>query len=313
MDFLKFIKTISDEELYSEVYSIIDMLEKDSKEINEIDFLGFNLSTNLENYRSNDSKIHLNMRWIYDGYIPKDTKIVYGFSINNNGLVSNKGMYYKVDDDSYIYDFCKYIRNINVVNEEDFFEYVLIFLMKYFGTFKIDERDDMFKLILKDEKTVLDPIREHKLSDFKGKGNALCSEYSIMANNILNVFDIYSCVFFGQLEFTDKEKEGHAFNFVSYDDKNSGKRVDALVDFSNGVSVYDYNYKKIGDSPYIVHCSSIENAVHQLICDNTPLTGDEYYYMVMGNTLFQLTVDKQRNYSSCANFTVKVDSKVKQK
>jgi hypothetical protein len=250
---------------------------------------------------------------MYDGYIPKDTKVIYGFSIDQRKLLSNRGMYYKVDDDGYIYDFCKYIKDKDVSNEEDLFEHILIFLMKYFGVFKFSERDDMFKVILKDDKTYHDSIREHKLSDFKGKGNALCSEYSIMANNILNVFGIYSCVLFGQLEITDKGKDGHAFNLVSFVDSDTHERVNALVDFSNGVNVYDFSYNKIGDSPFIIYLDNIEDTVNKFICDDTHINGKEYDYMVIGRTLLQMYTDRARDYSSYNNLTVNFNVKTKQK
>ena len=313
MDFLKYLKTISDEELEIEVSSIINLLEKESKKINKSDFFGFNISSKSSNYSTGNSSIQFDMKCMYDGYIPKDLKVIYGFSIDQNKLLSNNGMYYKVDDDSYIYDFCKYIKDKDVYNEEDFFEYVLIFLMNYFGTFKFEERDDMFKLILKNDMTCHDSVREHKLSDFKGKGNALCSEYSIMANNILNVFDIYSCVLFGQLEITDKGKEGHAFNLVSYKDSETNERVNALVDFSNGVNVYDFSYNKRGVSPYIIYLNSIEDAVNGFICDDIHITGKEYDYMVVGRTLLQMFTDRNRDYSSYNNLTVNLSTKTKQK
>ncbi len=313
MDFLEYIKNISDEELKLEISNYIDILEKDSKKINKSDFFGFNISTNSMNGSIDNSTIQFDMKCMYDGYIPKDTKVIYGFSIDQRKLLSNRGMYYKVDDDGYIYDFCKYIKDKDVCNEEDLFEYVLIFLMKYFGVFKLSERDDMFKVILKDDRTYHDSVREHKLSDFKGKGNALCSEYSIMANNILNVFGIYSCVLFGQLEITDKGKDGHAFNLVSFVDSDTKERVNALVDFSNGVNVYDFSYNKRGVSPYIIYLDSIEDAVNGFICDDIHINGKEYDYMVIGRTLLQMYTDRDRDYSSYNNLTVNFNVKTKQK
>lgn len=315
MTTLDYIKTISDDELKEIISERIEQLEIESKEINKCDFFGFNISSNFENHHIASKTLSFDMKCMYDGYVPKDTKVTYGVTIDRLGSISNNGMYYRVDDDSYIYDFCQYIKHIDVVNTEDFFEYVLLFLMKYFGIFNLNDRDrdDMFKLIMKDEKTCHEAIREHKLSDFKGKGNALCSEYSIMANNILNVFGIYSCVLFGQLEMTGKGKEGHAFNLVSFKDENTGEMVNALVDFSNGVNVYDFSYNKIGVSPYILYFDSIEDTVNRFVCNGEHLTCKEYDYMVLGNSLLQMFIDKTRDYSPYDDLTVKINSKVKQK
>lgn len=312
MDFLEYIKQLTDEEIVDMVSGIIQESENESRKYNRTDFIGYNISANSENHYASKSHIQLKSRCMYDGYVPRDTKVIYGFVIDNDGLVSNKGMYYKVDDDSYIYDFCKYIKNIDVTSPEDFFEHVLSFLMKYFGTFKFIDRDDMFKTILKDDKTAMEPVKEHKLSKFKGKGNALCSEYAITANNILNVFGIYSCVILGQIKTDDKE-EGHAFNLVSYYDNKTGEKVDALVDFSNGVNVYDFEHTKIGDSPYIVYFESIEDIVNGMLNKNMHLTYSDYHYMAIGNSLIQLNRKSERDYFVSNNFTVNVLSKVKQK
>ena len=300
MYFYDMIKDMSDEEIEKHVSYEIHDLETISKLNNIGDIIGFKLDYNPSNCdltsKEDSCIVPIQVRCFYGGYVPKGMKVVYGFAAGKNGMASNIGMYYIIDSDSYIYDFCKFIKDKNVVDEIDFFEYVLSFIENYFGVLKGNNRDEMFKMILKNDRQYHEPVREHKFSDFKKKGNAMCSEYAIMANNILSVFGFDSYVIIGYEKDEKTGLEGHAFNFVSYTN-DKYERVNALVDFANSVSVFDINFNKLGNSPYIIYLDKLDNEfVDNFINNEVHLINNDYYYVVMGNTLLQLISERNRDY-----------------
>ena len=312
MNFYEELKTMTSEEIKKHLFYEINSLENISKNNHKnYSVLGYDASYNPTDYdflnEKPENEINVNFSCFYGGYIPKGMKVVYGLSANTNGTYANDGMYYIVDDDSYIYEFCEYIKDKKVNSEGDFFEYILWFLKKYFGVFKNTDRDGMFKMILKNNTVYLDPVQEHKLSSFKNKGNAMCSEYSIMANNILNVFGFDSYVIMGQ-EKDDKGSSGHAFNFVSYINKDY-ERINILIDFSNGVNIYDMKFHKVGDSPYVLELEELNSEmVDDFIMNEKHIVAPDYSVMVMGDSLFELTLTRNRDYYVRRDFLVKIMS-----
>lgn len=301
MDFYEQLKLMSDEEIKSYLDELIPELEKESKKVNH-DTFGFKISYNQDKskliYDSNMSAYKIELNYVYSGYMPLNTKVVYGIHTVSDGTITNRGMYYTVDDDNYIYAFCKYIKNVDVVNENNLFDHISIFLNSYYGKIKKVDRDTMFKLLLKDNNTYFEPTKEHKLSDFKGKGNALCSEYAVMANNILNVFDIYSNVFLGQLRRYDNT-EGHVFNIVEYTDRETGEDISAIVDFAVSVDVFDINYKKVGVSPYVLYIKGIE-----MMTKDYYLDGYEYNYVAFPGYWMKIPAYGKREYFTCNNIVI---------
>ena len=317
MDFLDELQCIeSDEELIELVKASINKLEVISKFRNRTDLFGFKVSFNPEDYhildKNTEMYVNVGLRCVYDGYIPRGTKVCYGLSSNGIGMIKNNGMYYIIDDDSYIYDFCRYIKDKNIMYEEDLFEYILHFAKKYFGTINNRNREDMFQMILKNEKVYHDPIKEHKLSDFKGKGNAMCSEYSIMANNILNIFGIESCALIGQIKRENEDSEGHAFNIIRFYSRD-GEKISALIDFASSVTVFDMDYNVLGDSPFVIYLDNAEDAIDGIINDDQAITSEEYDYMVVGSSMVQLFKKSTREYTGCSKLIMKKMSNVKQK
>ena len=295
MDFYEQIRNMSDEEIKACLDEIIPELEEESKKING-NIFGFEIEYNQDKskleYLKDEAAYHINLHYLYSGYMPKNTKVIYGFSPVGRGI-TNKGMFYTIDDDKYIYAFCKYIKDIDVIDEEDLFDYLLIFLNAFYGGDKIIDRDDMFKLICKDEKTYLEPTVEHKLSSFRGKGNAMCSEYAIMASNILNVFGFYGSTVIGELKRTGKEEECHVFNIVEYID-DEGKNISLLLDFAVGVDVFNVNYEKIGESPYVLKLNSIEE-----MNINFHITGKNYFNVAFGKSILPCATEEERVYFTC--------------
>lgn len=317
MDFYYRLTEMSLEEIEKYLsYEICD-LENISKQNNSYGYIGYNLHFNPGkiNILDKDKQPFIEEVKIHTGYVPKGTKVVFGCSVFDNGMAFNAGEYYIVDDEEYVYEFCKLIKDTDVRSDEELLEFILIFLNNYLGERGNQTRTEMFRLIMKPDCTYYDSIREHKLSDFKEKGNALCTEYAIMANNILTVFGFDSTIVLGELKIGNNEVQDHAFNIVSYTD-NEYNRNDMLVDFSASVEVYDFSYNKVGDVPYIIDLADVDDDFFQkFYYKEKHLHFDDYYYVSEGNMLLPLKIDnKIRDYyvSGCKT-PVKDASNVKQK
>ena len=302
MDFLEQIQTLEGEELESIIQKRIDELEEISKKDNDdIDTIGYHLEYNPTEYYIEDTSdgkyFNVDVRCFYSGYIPKNTRMVYGMAYDNNRLVSNDGRYYYLDDDSYILEFCKYIKDKEIINEYELFEYILDFLRDYFGFIKTIEREEMLKMIYKADRLYFDPADEHKISWFKKKGNAMCSEYAILAGNILNVFGIDSYLVIGREKTGDEKGDSHAFNLISFKEKESNQEVNALIDFANFTTVLDFDFKKIGETPYIIELEELtEDFVKELVQNEKHITFEDYSYMIIGNSMIKIGYEKDRDY-----------------
>lgn len=304
MNFYNNIKDMTDEEIEKYLSYEIYNLENISKENNIYGLIGYNLHFNPGKISilDKDKQAFIEEVKFHTGYVPKGTKVVFGCNTSDNGMVFNGGEYYVVDDEEYVYEFCKSIKDADVRSDEELLEFILVFLNGYLGGNGNQTRAEMFRLIMKPDCTYYDSIREHKLSDFKGKGNALCTEYAIMANNILTVFGFDSTIVLGELKIGDNEVQDHAFNIVSYTD-NEYNRNDMLVDFSASIDVYDFSYNRIGDVPYIIDLADVDdNFFERFYYNEKHLRFDDYYYVSEDNILLPLKIDNQiRDYyvSSC--------------
>ena len=298
MGFLDLIKICSDNELENIVRDRIVYLEELYEY--ELDNIGFQVDYNPSNcvFLDNNNEFGYGVLCIYRGYIPKNTKITYGV-INNiaSGLVYNGGRYYYLDDDSYIVDFCKFIRNADVLDEYDLFDYTLLFLQRYFGCFERINREDMFKMIYNESGLFLDPVGEHKFSDFKKKGSALCSEYSIAAQNILSVFGFDMYVVLGAQGSERKDYESHAYNLISYTEEETSCEINALIDFSNSVVVMNSKLEKVCRSPFIEYIDHIDSEfLDDLMNNDKHLMFDNYDLILFSNSIMKCTNGEIRDY-----------------
>lgn len=192
MDILEYIKQLDDETLEKEVEERIAFLEEDEENIIP-DTIGYKLDYNPDSLiKPNEDPTEIekvNLIDNFNGYIPFGTRIVYGMVFNPETKVkSNGARYYYIDDDSYILDFCKYIRDKDVNDPYDFFDYIFSFIRDYFGVIEQIDREIMMNYVLKNDYYFYNPTEENRYSMFKGKGNALCSEITLMAQNILSFF-----------------------------------------------------------------------------------------------------------------------------
>lgn len=298
MDFYNELINLSDNEIDCLVEKIVN--ELDDGKTTEDDFIGYKADNNIIKqeikYSKSGKRYDVVMRCFVSGYIKENTKIIYGMSYDADGNISNNGNYYYIDNHEYIKDFCKYISRIEISNEYELFEYLLDFLKEYFGYFKKINRNEMFKLIVDNYGRNMTPINEHGLSWFKGKGNAMCTEYSIMVQNILTTFGIESYLVIGTIKTGSEKAVGHAYNLLSiYDEEENEKNL--LIDFCNHVNAYDTNFKLIAPSPFIEELECIDQEfINKLINAEKHLIFDDYNYMIVGNTLAKIYYDRNRDY-----------------
>ena len=293
MNFYNELINLTDDEIEQLVRYKIDMLEPTSEET----FIGYDIDYNFNKAESKDvngtTVFDVNIRCFYPGYISKGKKIIFGMFYDREGNVSNNGCYYYMDTDDYIVDFCKYIKQFSIESEAELFEYILDFLRDHYGYIPVNSREEMFRMIVNSKEKNEKPINEHGISWFKGRGNALCTEYSIMAQNILSIFDISSYLVIGSLKIDAKKKELHAYNIIS-----TNNNV-LLIDFSNYVKVFDHDFNKLAVSPFIGELDDIEldeDFVDNYILNQKPMIFENYDYYIINNTLVRISLEDKRTY-----------------
>ena len=305
MDFYNLIKKLPYSEIEKIVRSKISQLEIKSNISNkDKNYIGFDLDYNPRDYHLNEKelKFNLDIRNIHIGYINKGMQINYGIALDNRGIASNDGKYYYVDDDSYIYDFCNYIKEKEVKDEYHLFDYILKFIRNYFGVIRNNDREEMHQMICKEDRVYLDPINIHKFSDFYKKGNAMCTEIALMAENILSMFGFNTYYVVGNIRIGDEKDEFHAYNLIKFKEKETNDEMNGIIDFSSYTDVFNINYEKIGEKPYIVFFDEINKEfLDRMLYEEESITYEDYDF-VMLDTLVEMKYDRDREYYISDNF-----------
>ena len=307
MYYYKKIKNLSDKKLKKYIKNRIEELALDSKTCNEeVDTIGYDLDFNPKNQLDENKNLMVDIRNLYNGYIPKGMRIVYGLSYDydQDGLVSNDGKYYYLDTEDYIYEFCKEIQKRDMLNEFELFYYLQDFIKKYFGLTPTINRENMFKMLYKDENNYYKPVNEHGLSWFKKKGNAMCTEYAVVAQNILSFFGMDTYMMIAKEKIRDNEPESHAFNFVSYTESETGKEKATLIDFATPIPIYDLQFKFIGEFPFLGKVDNLdEDFFNKLNDDEEELEFPEYCYLLVGDGIVEVAYTTRRKYYVSHNLT----------
>ena len=310
MHFYEKIHNLTLEDIYKIVKERIQELEKQDEETHEDNTIGFLVGHKPKNHVITDDSFGIDMRCFYSGFIRKNSKIVYAIHYNNQGMVTNNGNYYYMDSEDYLYEFCDFISKEDVSDIYDLFDYILMFLRDYFGYFKRQERETMFCMLQDQNGDYIENVIEHGISWFKGKGNAMCSEYASMAQNILSLFGIDSYIVIGY-EQTEDNGEYHAYNLISFKDENEDE-VNALIDFANFVKVLDIDFKKVGEAPFIAYLDNLdEDFVKELVFQDKHLIFSDYDYLILGDNLVQIGYDRNRDYY--VNSEINPDKSVQKK
>ena len=225
------------------------------------------------------------------GFIPEDKKIVYCFEIKNCAI-SNSGYYYYMNDYNYIYEFAKYIKSKNVVNDLSFMVYVYDFIYKYFSTItKPITREQLHHLIYDNNNKFYKPINEHNITDFKGNGSAKCSEYAAMFQNILSVFGYDTIYIHGELDDSEEKHSCHAFNMTVIDDMYS------IVDLALPINCIDYNKRMQKRYPYIFCLDDFsEDDLDDFLLGDKELVLDDLEAQIINNQCYTFSKTKKRVY-----------------
>ena len=282
---IKVIKRIRNEDILNKYIEYrINKLSKESIEYNiKNDTIGSIIGINSYENKVEDKFLTIDT---YIDYIPKGKRIVYGAFTDSICRLYNKGYYYYLDDDQYIYDFVKYIKNIDI-NIDTINDLVIIiydFLTSYlYKSIDPIDREVLHQLILENSTSYFKPIKEHSIRDFYGNGSAKCTEYSIMGQNILSFMNIESYLMF------DTE---HAYNIIYYNN------MYYLIDFSNTIGLFDFDFKFIREFPFFVDLYGFDDSKFQELVDRkSTLILDNFNYIYIGSKLFEVYDNKKRNYS----------------
>ena len=272
---------------------------KAKEENNELDYLGEDLSYNPTIKSMDIDHSHANNLWI--GYIPKGMKLVYGrFREDSNKPFTNRGKYYYIDDDSYIYEFFKYIKEEQpeIEDEFDMMVYVSEFLEEMFSkNINPMEREQINKMIYKDNFLFHDRVREHSIKDLYGNGSALCTEYALVGQNILSVLG-FDMVYAMDLN--------HAYNIYIPNpsiEEDQMEDVAYIVDFSNWIPCLDYNFELKTTSPFFGKIDCKKEDLEAFFKGKIKLKFKDYFlYSINGNIIEMEYNNKERMYGVDYNF-----------
>ena len=283
----------SNEEIEKIAKEVIEIVTKEAYEENvESSYIGTELDINPLNYHLDDISFKLDKYYscvnVWNGYVPKGMKIVYGRFFNDKFKTStHKGCYYYLDDDSYVFDFFKYIKNIQVDDEYDIIVAVYRFIEKMFTcNINAKDRDDINKLIYKDNDLYFRPIKEHSIKDFYGNGSAMCSERSIVAENLLSAMG---------LEVISMQDKGHAYNIYAHHSNDDTEIY--IVDFSDWVGCYDVNFNLVSTLPFF---KKIEGAtaddIDKIANEGKRIELNDYYLYDINGSVYEIVTKNKRNY-----------------
>ena len=277
----------------------IEELEEESKRYeNDLETIGYYLDYNPVSQTEKDN-VYIDMCGIYKGYARKGTRIVFGISFMNDKkcLVGNDGNYYYIDTDDYIYEFCDWIKDIKIEDEFELFYCIQKFIKKYFGTIPSMNREKMFQLIYKDDYSFFKPLKEHGLSWFKEKGNAMCTEYAVLAQNLLSFFGIQSYLLFGEEKENNDSSEYHAFNFISCKDDDTGNECMCLMDFAMPVGIYNLNHELKGEFPYTFFLEDFdEDDLMDYYENEKVFSSPDHMYMMINDDIMEISLSTTREY-----------------
>ena len=267
-------------------------------------FLGVNVPLNKKfDLENNDNYLIGNFYWY--SFIDSDVKVIYGFSIDENSSVCNDGLYYYIDDNEYLYDFARFIKDKEIGNDFDFLCYVKEFLDNYFNDISnvnLLSREERNKTFINSNGKNINPIKRSNRG-FYQSNIAMCTEYATMGLNILGVFGYSSLVLIGSLDF-DKEEIGHAYNIVAMDNGVY------LVDMASSVIVTDLDGNLLDEVPFYKELT--EEELQNILDKKEPISLNNVFYIYFGENNFKFEEDRQRTYR-VSNMVLKDSFKNKKK
>lgn len=215
MDLLEKIRNCSEDELDSVLSTVINEKNNNS---NKIEKLGF-----LNNTKANCK---------FFGFIPLDARIKY----SSIGVED-----YSMKTTDFLYEFGRFVKKYDISNKAMLIHSLESFINNYFGIndSSRDLRASIFNDIAwnntKTDEEYFEALENNEIGALKGKGVALCTERSAVAQQILSLYDIESYYCMGSILHNDGDREcseAHCFNIVKR------KNDYAIVDYSMPVTSY---------------------------------------------------------------------------
>ena len=209
----------------------------------QFDLFARNLIDECDRNSLNQQVIGMGYTKLNEGFIGFKTKISYGSGYDYNYSMKDYEMYI---------DFLKILKNkyteSSNINLSDLIDDVYIYIRNYFKSEKEVIKDPDFSSVRDqiiteylesitknpdDTDEWLKNKNELSINAFKGKGVAMCSERTALAQNLLSLLGVQSFYCSGVIKNESEEEcTGHAFNIL----RNNEKYY--IVDFSAPVRVY---------------------------------------------------------------------------
>ncbi len=163
----------------------------------------------------------------FHGFIPLDTRIKYD---------SNSMFDYGMQTTDFMYEFAHFLKKNDINKNGDLVASIEPFINLYFGEPGKADRTEIFETMAwkntTTEEEFFELLDKNTIGDLKGKGAAMCTERSAVAQQLLNLFGFDSFYCMGCLEHHNQQ-EPHVFNIVKR------KHDYALLDYSMPIPVYD--------------------------------------------------------------------------
>ena len=232
---------------------------------------------------------------IWNGYIPKGTKLVYGGCYNADSKIAyNAGEYYYIDDESYVYDFIKQLRDYEINDLYDLIILISNFMDNLFNNqFNPNNisREDMHRVLFKNEFRFFEPIKEHSITDFYHRGNAKCTEEALVANNLLSVLGIHS---------TFVSDSDHVYNIVFQPKDEEDETLEDynayILDFCKCVPVEDIRGNLLKYIPYFKQLDGGELYVDKMFKEHSIITLPSYDAFTINGSLYSIDNGLERHY-----------------
>lgn len=292
MDIVEEIKKCkSDEELKALAEEAIEVFTEQAKQENICtEYLGDRIGYNPRFVLLGEEEVYESNN-IWNGYIPKGTKVVYArFKDDEVNQFTSDGYYYFMDDDSYVYDFFQFIKEEEGIEDDyDIIVTVHKFIEERFAKYvNPRNREIMHHLLYKDKTLFHAPVREHGFSDFYYNGSAKCTEMAIMGQNLLSLLNI---------EVIYVNDFNHAYNiYIPRGDSEDADNA-YVLDFGKFVPCLDVHLNYIGKIPFFGKIKDYTPGMFEEIFEGKKrLTFPDYFVMRMNNTTFEMAYGERRDY-----------------
>jgi hypothetical protein len=283
-------KTLNEKQLKAYVEFIIKKRTAESKDLNEDNFIGYELPINLSypglDLTDPEGKMGVLYNTYFANFIHDKVKLYYGRLRENNNKMGSAGFYYYVNNHEFIYEFLNFIKDKSIENDIELISYAYYFTRNYFKVFGNITRYNISALVLDSHGRYIKPTKEHSLHDFKNKGCGMCSEYTAVMENILSFLGYKISYIMGTCD-----DEMHAYNIILLDNEYY------LLDSSYCIPCYDINYNIINTIPYMVKLDNYdEEKLESFIMDGTQIAVDSIYALAIDKEYYEVHKESQRVY-----------------